>query len=600
VSVAAVVRDRPCLAACAAVAAATLVALAAFTPRFDSNDDVAMNLAAAGLVVTDRPDEHLVYTNVVVGLPLQWLYRVAPALPWYGLYQFAVLAAAAAAICYALLRVNPTGRQAAVALFFLAVAVLPCLVGLQFTKTAFLASLAGLLLLLAPLRGAAPWPRAADAAGVALVVLGSLVRFQGFQLALVVAAPVAAAGAAAAPGRALRRAALPAAAAVLALALQAYNGRYYARSPGWEDFYAYNALRAEFTDYLHYVYSPEAEPALAAAGWEPVDLCLMRNYFFADKDRFSLERLRRFTAVTARRPLNSLTWTVTTLADDFGTYPELPILLMAAACPPLLTGTGWRRFAFSVGLAAAAVVLAAALLAYYWFPAHVAICLFSGVLAASALGSGASEPGGSRDRAGAATRVAGIVLVAGLILWTLKGLFERESQHRQEHAAMQTVMRLLQPGPDKVFVVWADTLKFQMLVYPFEDPRGLRDFRCVWLSSLLASPWTDRRLRDFGIDDVYRAICEKPSVYFMGSEVLLQIYQYYMQRHYGIETQYRAVFPTWQNAHLLNGLSRWARPVVFRVGVVATGRFGDPGQQSGNRVVPFADIQPPGRAEHGQ
>jgi hypothetical protein len=568
-AMAAAVRERPLLVACAATAAAVAVALAAFTPRYETNDDVTMNLVAAGLLVTDRPDEHLLYSNVLIGLPLRALYGAWPAVPWYGLYHYATLCAAAAAACYALLRVNPTGRQAAVALFFLAVVVLPCLVGLQFTKTAFLACLAGLLLLLAPLRGAAPWPKSADAAGVALIVLGSLIRFQSFALALVVAAPVAAAGALPAPRRALRRAALPGLAAVLALALNAYNARYYARSPGWEDFYAYNALRAEFTDYQrYYPYSPEMNPALAAAGWDPVDLGMMQFYFFADPQRYSLDKLQRFTAVAPHRPAFVPRRITGVLNYEVRRYPDLLTLLVAAACPPLLAGGGWRRFVMPAVLAATALVLVVALAAFYWFPAHVGYCLFSGVVAAGALGPPPQNGRGSRAGKGRLLRAV-VLFAVGVAVWSVKDTEERHATRSREHDIMRTVIRLFRPGRDKIYVLWADMLKLEKVVYPFEDAPGLRDFRFVWLSSLFPTPFTERRLRDCGIDDVFRAICERPDVFFVGREDSARMYRYYMRHHYGIETNCEVMFPGPQDYHLLPIVPPEMQFLVLRVTVAS-------------------------------
>jgi hypothetical protein len=54
---------------------------------FETNDDTAMNLIAAGIGFADQLYEHLVFTNVLLGLPLKAIYRVAPHVPWYGGYQ---------------------------------------------------------------------------------------------------------------------------------------------------------------------------------------------------------------------------------------------------------------------------------------------------------------------------------------------------------------------------------------------------------------------------------------------------------------------------------------------------------------------------------
>src|SRR5262249_15018753 len=76
----------------------------ALTPRYETNDDAAMNLVAAGRGFVERPDEHLVYSNVLIGLALKALYQLAPSVPWYGGLWFLISCASLVAICYACLR----------------------------------------------------------------------------------------------------------------------------------------------------------------------------------------------------------------------------------------------------------------------------------------------------------------------------------------------------------------------------------------------------------------------------------------------------------------------------------------------------------------
>jgi hypothetical protein len=122
-------------------------------------------------------------------------------------------------------------------------------------------------------------------------------------------------------------------------------------------------------------------------------------------------------------------------------------------------------------------------------------------------------------------------------------------------------------------------LKLEKVVDPFEDPRELRDFQCVWLSSILPTPLTERRLREFGIDDVYRAICERPDVYLLAHDGVVATYRYYMHRRFGIETTCELVFPTQEDVRLLPGkMPKESRFAVYRLGVA-----GSAGDTAGGR-----------------
>ncbi len=43
-----------------------------------------MGLAESVYGNIDGPDEHLMYTNIIIGVILKRLYEVTPFIPWYG------------------------------------------------------------------------------------------------------------------------------------------------------------------------------------------------------------------------------------------------------------------------------------------------------------------------------------------------------------------------------------------------------------------------------------------------------------------------------------------------------------------------------------
>jgi hypothetical protein len=385
-----VLRARPFVMALFIAVVPILLAIFAFTPRYETNDDVTMHLISAGLVFDDQPDEHLLFTNVLIGLALKNLYLEAPDVPWYGLYQLVTLTLATCAAVYALLRVNPSIGQTVVALLYVVVGVVPFVAELQFTKTAFLACFSGLLLFLAPLRGQlyqSQGSRIPDVLGCALLVWGSLIRFESSLLALIMAAPVALAGAIAAPGRAARRAVPLALAIALCVGLNQFNQAYYARGRGWENFYSYNALRAEFTDYQHFPYTPETSQAFQAAGWSEIDYWMLRYWFFADRERYGLSRMQQIASTVPRAGHQSLTTTAFLLVKNLPRFPLLIVLMLAVPCAAILSGTGWRSSSLPAVLFGLPWLISVILCAYFWIPVRVAFPLFAGAVAGAALRS---------------------------------------------------------------------------------------------------------------------------------------------------------------------------------------------------------------------
>ncbi len=547
---AAAVRDRPFLVAAVGAVLVSLFAAVAFTPHYETNDDVTMNLIAAGLAFADRPDEHLVFTNVVIGLPLKWLYLAAPRVPWYGIYQFATIAAAAAALTYAFLRVNPSLWQAAAAGLFLAAGVLPCLVEIQFTRTGFLASFAGLALLLAPVRGAASSPRLADAAGCVLLLLGSLIRFESLLLAVVMALPVMAAAAYAAPKPTLRRAVPVAASLAVAVVLYFLNSAYYARDEGWKDFYAYNALRAQFTDYGRYQYNTETKPAFDAVGWEPVDYSMLVNWFYADRDRYSLAHLQSIAAAAPSSPPPSAWDVISGVWENLPNAPGLQQLMLAGVCVPFLTLGGWWRFLVPFALFGFVFTVIVGMgVGGYWVPVRVGFPLFAGAVAAAVLQPGVAEPPKRRVRGGDTAettrlvlRCAGGVLAAGVVIWSYYAWSEIDGKRVSVRQGAEKVVRELKPRPDRLYVAWREWFPFEHLVFPLEDPASLRPFRCLSMSWLLPTPFTDQRMREFDITDVYRAICDRPDLSIVAVPGLLDYFREYVKLHYGREVVFHLTY----------------------------------------------------------
>jgi hypothetical protein len=386
-------RERPFTASVAIVLAPAILALSFFTVRYETNDDAMMNFITSGIVFTNRPDEHMLFSNVVLGLALKSLYQTAPEVPWYGLHQVAALFLAAVAGVYALIRVNASFRQALASLLFVTVGVVPCLIEMQFTKTACIVSFSGFLLLLVPMFGVTPRPWLIDLCGCILVLWGSLIRFESCFLALVMVVPLAVVAAIHSPQRAPWRAVPIGLVLVAAAAFVQVNRSYYASEPAWTHFYEYNAVRAEFTDYKRFPYTAETAPFYLKAGWSVHDYAMLYNWFFADPDRYSLDQLKHLAATIPPAVPQSLGEVTINVFRNLPSHATLLVLIIGVICGAALTTSDRWSFITYVILFALPWFMTAYLGAYFWIPTRVAVPLFVAALAGGALVAG-------RDRAG--------------------------------------------------------------------------------------------------------------------------------------------------------------------------------------------------------
>ena len=175
-----------------------MIVLVVFRPSYETNDDVFMTMIASGQGFCPAPDEHLLFTNVLVGQTLKQLYTAWPGIPWYGCYLLTIHYLAQVAVLYCALTVDAASRSTRLRLtlylIYFAIVELPMLNALQFTATAFLAAQAGLFLLWLAARRRQAQPQASVggliSAAVALLLVAGLVRLESLLMAVLVTAPL--------------------------------------------------------------------------------------------------------------------------------------------------------------------------------------------------------------------------------------------------------------------------------------------------------------------------------------------------------------------------------------------------------------------------
>lgn len=263
--------------------------------RYETNDDAAMANIAAGAFGPDS--QYLVFSNVFYGWFLKGLTALAPAAPWYGLAALALLTAALAAAGSVFLeRFGPRFGAGAWALLLVFGGV-DLWTSVQFTKTAAFCIAAGLLTLLdaLPRRG---W--GGICGGAALLLCGSMIRFDLFwPLTAVAACAFAAVLLAQKSARERRQTALVFAAVLLVCCAVQWGGTALVRSdPAWDEYYTYNAARSELLDYRIY-YADDAHGATDYfdAGITEAEYAMLRSWNTADTDFFTPARMEQVSAL---------------------------------------------------------------------------------------------------------------------------------------------------------------------------------------------------------------------------------------------------------------------------------------------------------------
>ena len=475
--------------------------LAIFDPFF-TNDGAVMAMIASGTGVAMRPDEHLVFTNVLVGRVVAALYGRAPDVPWYGLHLVGVQAAAWTGLFHVCLAHGVMLRRVGLCVLAYGVVGLAVLVNLQFSSTAFLVAMAGGILWLDEVDGASHGgPRAVGAA--LLMALGSLERFEPFVLVLAFAGL---SGLIVSRGRPARRWwAIGACATMLALACVAYDRHAYREDAGWRAFREFIPLLPEITDYGR-ADAGEAElaAALQRAGWSENDHRLFMQWFHADPEVYSPDALRRLMReVPQTGPVRRI-WNG---AQRLGRVVDNPALwAMLLALPCLLLGAGRRLRALVGVLLVAALAVTLLLAAFRKAAPQVYLPLFAFPICVALAASGAPAPGRARWREGLAIALA----LAGLAI-------SAAHQHR-EGSVERVRARVLRDRyapvagtPQQLVVAWFNAFPFEV-VRPLEPPTHLRSLRLFSLGWSQRTPLARDLLASFGSSDLIDALADPRTV----------------------------------------------------------------------------------------
>jgi hypothetical protein len=578
---------RFALLAVLALLAATLLLL---TIGYETNDDVFLTMIVSGRGFCPRPDEHLIFSNVLLGHALKWLYECQPNFPWYGGYLLLTHYLAQVAILYCALTINrcsapaaeagaPTDaerssfrrRISAYAICFL-VSEIVLLNNLQYTSSAFLAAQAGIFLLyLAATRGrvspiaAPPWrsrrwkrhitslERLAPLIPAALfLILAGLIRLESLAMTLLVAAPLFACAVFTPPARAIILPAVTAAVVgVVLVAAAKYDADYYAADPTWRHFHAFNTLRVKFNDYAWTTHTPETAPIFSAVGWTKNDHDMIARYYFDDANLYSESRL---SAVLNAHPWKTarLTWR----------YPiefcrrvmrDRAAWALMLSLPFLYAGLGGSRLARRTVLACCltAFILIAIIsinnkvppVRVYFpllsFPLYAAL-LFP--IASTSLPLKSDAPLGFRHwfrnwwMQPRWTRAVATMLVVGMVMTTVKQT-SRSAKNQSGRSTVERFVAQANSQPQKLYVCWEAAFPFEF-ISPLDNLADWTNLTTYTLAWMQRTPWLDEIKARFAIPDLAAALYERDDLVLIATNEHRSLFETFAKEHYGADVEF--------------------------------------------------------------
>jgi hypothetical protein len=551
-----------------AVLALLAIAVVALQPSYDTNDDVFMTMIVSGQGFCPAPDEHLIFTNVIIGQALKWLYTACPHFPWYGCYLLFVHYLAQLVLLYCALSTDVEGvasvsmrRRFALYLVYFALVELLFLNNLQFTTTAFLAAQAGIFVLLFVTRRRAQQSDAAVTlplcAAVLIFVVAGLIRLESLSMALLVAAPLGFWLLRQASRQVLVKSGMAAGlAAMLIMLATAYDRMSYEHDPRWSGFFSYNQLRVKFNDYGWTSYTPRTANVFSAVGWTQNDHDMIAHWFFDDPVIYSESHLRGI--------LEAYPWKSERLTMGYcwqigrGILRDRSIWAVVLVLPFFLASVNrdtHARWAI-IGCAITAVALVAFLTwnnktlptrVYFpllSFPLSVALLFPAGSaitisprVEQQTKGSGRTPPAWFTRKARPPwARPVIVSLVVGVVMGIHHQCRHSVVVHR-DRRAFQTFLADLQSSGRDLYVCWEAAMPFE-LISPLDSLRSWSQIPLLNLVWTQRTVWQDETKRRFGISSLAQAICERDDVILVATPAHRALFATFAKEHFQSDVEF--------------------------------------------------------------
>lgn len=265
-----------------------------FNPYFETNDDNYISAILYG--VYGHYDTHLVYMNVIMGKIIKFFLLIFPQLPWYTIIQYGVLWVAFTAITYLTLKEKETKTG-----YFLSWIVLiffgyECYVKIQYSKTAGVVTIAGILLIYTGLKQK-KIKKIETLLGIILTLVGSLYRFEVFFMVLPIIGIMVL-------GYAItcirnkkysiffRFCAVYIPVFLICILFKLYDASIYNGTIEWKEYKSFDEDRIELLDYGFPDYDSNKD-VYQELGVSKVDLDLFMTWNYADTEIFTEELLEK-------------------------------------------------------------------------------------------------------------------------------------------------------------------------------------------------------------------------------------------------------------------------------------------------------------------
>lgn len=505
-----------------------------FHPFFETIDDNAMSEISGG--IRGEYSSYLVFINIIIGKVLCILMTVLPMIKWYVVFQYVVLFISFWSITYLLIKAFGNSRGIGIGCVILTIFGYECCVAVQFTKTAGVVVIAGVLLIYYTLKEQKQ--KIFVPVGMCLMLVGSMIRFSIFGMVMLAFIPIY-----------LyefiierqdrwetiifveKNAAIFLIVLIAATGLMRFDAMMYSKDPAWREYKEYNVLRAGLIDYAFPDYETNYK-LYSSLKISEQDLEYYKTGNFSDPECFSKDIMRTLLNEKEEETIDENFW------KSF--FEKFPLAFMSVGVfPAVLLASVFsivqdKRKILLVLLETLTAIL---VYLYLFFKGRylvnrVDVPFFMAITLAILLCAGYSKDyicTKGNWKIPLLTVTISVAIMSGTFYTNLSGYNVETKENKKK---ISEVMDLLNQNKENLYLATYQSLRTDIAWQIFDKiPVGGMSNVYKLSGWQTATPASMKVLSDYNITNPYRECIDRDNVYFVGSKKINQTLNY-LQENY--------------------------------------------------------------------
>ncbi|PLX98717.1 MAG: hypothetical protein C0623_11995 [Desulfuromonas sp.] len=519
-----------------------IIVLVFITPIFETNDDASFMLMLSGKVLSGTPEPQVYFINIVLSTILASLYRLAPDFQWYGYFHLIILFICVWAISFSVLSRRMSVATYSLLGFFLLNVFMVNLLFLQFTRTAYIAGQAGILLAIiifseSKVQTSKTFPFLVISGFLLLISL--TLRIESFALAILLNIPIL--FFLKIDKKKIRSMLVFSTTFILLATTLWLTHQYHYNQNGWGKFSELNKAKSSFNE-DRWSKIDANQNILNKIGWSKNDFYFLWNWGYVNKKIFSKEKIIHFAKLNKTFPGEDtpLSYKFKLFKDSVLKYDQTWWIALTLLPIIIISGRqNWKPVLFFLLLTLITLV---AILVWMKLPSRIFYPVFTGVFIMSLISAG-TEPFFKNSKLGLTTSSVCLSLLLFLfIIFNTPQKLARQSREIQNiNKSFRLNLKALSPKKEQTFIVWGGGFPYE-LILPLEEKSYLETFKVFSIGVLNQSPFQLKKMKEMGIEDPFLAALNNKNIFLSLKQWTKPLLKKYLYEHYRIITNLQPHF----------------------------------------------------------